>query len=95
MIKDLKAEMQRADNEMELVLLQTSLIKLGKIPGEKIVVSRKDWDRFYFFVANMTSVFPNPVKGIFANSRKTNFFYRSEAYYQTLLLENELWRLKR
>ncbi len=95
LIGDLKAEMRKADNAMELVLLQTSLIKLGEVAGEKIAVPRKDWDGFYFFVANMTSVFPNPVKGVFANSRKTNFFYRSEAYYQTLLLENEMWRLKR
>lgn len=94
LIKDLKRENQKADNGMEQILLQTSLAKLGEAGGEQIVVSQKDSDRFYFFVANMTSVFPNPVKGIFASSRKTNFFYRSQAYYLTLLLENEVWRLK-
>lgn len=93
LVKELKREMQKAGNEMEQILLQTSLVKLGEKGGAPIVVSQKDWDRFYFFVANMTSVFPNPVKGIFANSRKTNFFYRSPAYYLTLVLENELTRL--
>lgn len=93
LVKDLRREIQEADNKMEKILLQTSLVKLGEAAGEQIVVSQKDSDRFYFFVANMTSVFPNPVKGIFANSRKTNFFYRSDAYYQALLLENEVARL--
>lgn len=95
LIRDLKREMQKVGNGMERILLQTSLGKLGEPVGEKIIVSEKDWNRFYFFVANMTSVFPNPIKGVFANSRKTNFFYRSEAYYLTLLLENEMERLAR
>lgn len=95
LIKDLKREMQRADNGMEKILMQTSLSWLNDSTGERIEVTQKDWDDFYFFVANMTSVFPNPIKGIFANSRKTNFFYRSEAYYLTLLLENEIERLMR
>ena len=93
LIKDLKREMQRTDNGMEKILLQTSLSRLNNSAGAKIELRQEDWDDFYFFVANMTSVFPNPVKGIFANSRKTNFFYRSEAYYLTLLLENEIGRL--
>ncbi len=93
LLKDLKREMQRSDNGMEKILLQTSLAWFNESTGEKIEVTQKDWDDFYFFVANMTSVFPNPIKGIFANSRKTNFFYRSEAYYLTLLLENEVERL--
>lgn len=92
LVKDLKREMRRAGNGMEQILLQTSLSRLNTPAGERIHITRKDWDDFYFFVANMTSVFPNPVKGIFASSRKTNFFYRSDAYYTALLLENEIWR---
>lgn len=94
LVKDLKKEMQRAGNGMEQILLQTSLSRLHEPAGESIHIDREDWDNFYFFVANMTSVFPNPIKGIFANSRKTNFFYRSEAYYLTLLVENEMLRFR-
>lgn len=93
LIRDLKDQLQKVDNSMAQVLLQTSLVKLGAEAGPEIRVPASDRERFYFFVANMTSVFPNPVKGIFARSRKTNFFYRSEAYYLTLMLENQVVRL--
>lgn len=95
LIRDLKSEMKSVDNGMEQILLQTSLLKLKEFPGERVAVAQKDRDNFYFFVANMTSVFPNPIKGIFARSRKTNFFYRSEAYYLALMLEHELLYLRR
>ncbi|MCH5596657.1 hypothetical protein [Niabella ginsengisoli] len=92
LITDLKKQMHSSKSNMERVLLQTSLLKLEEPFSGKISVSEKDRNAFYFFVANMTSVFPNPIKGIFVKSRKTNFFYRSQAYYLTLLLENEVLR---
>src|SRR5690606_10457225 len=90
LVQDIKKQMQEADNSMEQLLLQSSRLRLGAAREQQIKVPLADRSRFYFFVANMTSVFPNPIKGLFVNSRKTNFFYRSEAYYITLLLENEM-----
>lgn len=93
LVCDIRLQMQKVTNGMERVLLQTSLLRLGERVAERIVVLPGDMQAFYFFVANMTSVFPNPVKGLFAGSRKTNFFYHSQAYYLILLLEHEMLRL--
>lgn len=93
LVQDIRSQLQKVTNGMEKVLLQTSLLRLGEGGAERIIVSPEDMEGFYFFVANMTSVFPNPVKGLFAASRKTNFFYHSQAYYLTLLLEHEMLRL--
>ncbi|WP_346236385.1 hypothetical protein ABDK00_015725 [Niabella insulamsoli] len=93
LIEDLQRQWRVTGNDMERILLQTSLLKLGAKQGLRIIPSKKDLASFYFFVANMTSVFPNPIKGFFVKSRVTNFFYRSDAYYLALLLENEMLRL--
>ncbi|GAB3426758.1 hypothetical protein GCM10027516_31090 [Niabella aquatica] len=92
LLKDIRLQLQKVTNGMEKVLLHTSLLRLGEKDAERIAVCRQDMEAFYFFVANMTSVFPNPVKGLFAGSRRTNFFYHSQAYYLTLLLEHEMLR---
>jgi hypothetical protein len=93
LIQDLYAQMKTATHPMERLLLQTSLLRFGEPVRDKIVVSKHDMETFYFFVANMTSTFPNPLKGMFAKNVWTNFYYRCEAYYLTLLFENEVLRL--
>jgi len=94
LVKDARLQMQKVTNSMEKVLLQTSLLWLGERDTARIVVSKEDVKGFYFFVANITSVLPNPVKMLFAGSRKINLFYHSQAYYLTLLLENEVLQLR-
>ncbi len=94
LMNDLRRQYLKTTTGMERVLLQTSLIRMGEFENGGINISKREMARFYFFVANMTSVFPNPIKGVFANSWITNFFYRSEAYYLMLLLENEVLKLR-
>lgn len=94
LISDIKKQITWCKG-MDRLLLQTSLARLGEAGNERISVSEKDMEQYYFFVANMTSTFPNPIKGIFADCKKTNFYYRSFPYYITLLLENELLHISK
>ncbi len=93
LIRDIQKELLKTNAGMRAVLLQTSLLRLGVPVSTRIQLLEQDLDDFYFFVANMTSVFPNPIKGIFAKSRKINFYYKCRAYYLALLLEHEMYRL--
>lgn len=93
LLMDIQGQMKKTTNRLSLLLLQTSLLRLGYNCDKEFKPTENDLYNFYFFVANMTSVFPNPIKGLFVKSRVTNFFYRSEAYYFTLILENELYKM--
>lgn len=90
LIGDIRNQLGKVIHPIEKMLLQTALLKFGEMIRSQPIITEKDMNDFYFFVANMTSVFPNPIKGMFAKSRKTNFFYNCSAYYLTLVLENEL-----
>ena len=91
-INDLQNQLKVTVNPMEKLLMQTSLARFGIFQKAEIL-SQKDFDGFYYFVANMTSVTPNPIKGWFAKSKVTNFYYRCEGFYWCLLLENECLNL--
>ncbi len=92
-IKDIEKRFERTKVPMEKLLLNTSLARFGLPQKQMASVTAKDFDSFYFFLANMTSNQPNPIKRWMAGSRWTNFYYRSEAYYWTLLLENACMQL--
>ena len=94
LIQDLKTQGQRVQHPMERLLLHTSLLRFGIQPDFAVEVQEKDFDDFYFFVANMTSTLPNPLKGWFAKSKRFNFYYQSKAYYWGLVWENEMLQKK-
>jgi hypothetical protein len=88
LITDLEKQWKLTKVPMEKLLLNSSFARLGIPQKEMATISKKDFDHFYFFVANMSSSQPNPLKRWLASSKRTNFYYRSEGYYWALLLEN-------
>ena len=95
LIKDIQQQIAITEHHMEKLLLANSLARFGVFSEEKLALTKSDFDDFYFFVANMTSVAPNPFKRWFALCKRTNFYYESEGYYYTLLLEYECLMLKK
>lgn len=92
-IRDIQSEFAKTTKPMEKILLNTSLARFGLEQKEMPAISQKDFKGFYFFLADMTSVYPNPIKRWMAGSRVTNFYYVSEGYYWALLLENECMKI--
>ena len=92
-IDDLQSQFLKKKLPMEQLLLENSLLKLGIRPLSSITIKETDLNDFYFFVANMTSTMANPLKNWFAKSKRTNFYYKCEAYYWTLILENTCLKL--
>ena len=89
LITDIQQQLNIVKHPMEKLLLATSLARFGVISEQKLKLNKSDFEDFYFFVANMTSVAPNPFKRWFAKCKRTNFYYESEGYYFALLLEYE------
>lgn len=93
LIQDIQQQKKVVTHPMEKLLLSTSLLRFDiPCPLEKSIV-QKDFDGFYFFIANMTSTLPNPFKRWFLHSKKTKFYYQSEGYYWCLVWENEMLQL--
>jgi hypothetical protein len=90
LVHDIQVQFLLVQDPMEKLLLHSSLLRFGIRPEISVSVQQKDFSSFYFFVANMTSTLPNPFKGWWASSKRTNFYYQSEAYYWCLMWENEL-----
>jgi hypothetical protein len=88
-VLDIENELKKSQVSMEKLLLNTSLARFGIAQKESPVLTEKDFNNFYFFVANLSSIMPNPIKRWFAKNSWTNFYYQCEGYYWTLLLENE------
>ena len=95
LINDIIQQTGIAKHPMEKLLLASSLARFSVFSEERLRLIKSDFDGFYFFVANMTSVAPNPLKRWFARCKRTNFYYESEGYYYTLLLEYECLMLKK
>jgi hypothetical protein len=89
LITDIQQQLNIVKHPMEKLLLATSLARFGVFSKQKLKLNKSNFEDFYFFVANMTSVAPNPIKRWFAKCKRTNFYYESEGYYYTLLLEYE------
>lgn len=79
---------------MEQVILQTALLRWGVQPPTQIIRTDQslqeltEENNFTFFIANMASILPNPLKQWMAVFGK--FYYDCDAYNNLLLLENIL-----
>lgn len=93
LIADIQQQIVFAKHPMEKLLLASSLARFGINSEQKLKLNKSDFEDFYFFVANMTSVAPNPLKRWFARCKRTNFYYESEGYYFALLLEYECLKI--
>lgn len=88
-IIDLKKQLQLSKNEMEKVILLTSLYRLGEKIDYKISINNaeKDFNTFYWFRANLSSGKNMFLKWLVGKNSLLEFRYKCDAYYWALLLE--------
>jgi hypothetical protein len=85
---------------IDKTILSTALMKWGVEPPVITINSGKplfdmiDDPNFVFFIANMSSMLPNPMKEVAGSIGVGKFNYYCEAYNLCLLLENIVWQKK-
>lgn len=101
LIEDTKKALASATTFMDQVILSTSLLRWGVEPPEIIIDETKSLidliedEQFYFFIASMASMLPDPWKKRVTNMGVGTFYYYSPAYNNLLLLENLIWQKRR
>lgn len=94
LIRDVEDLLAHSKHFMEQVILQTALLRWGVRPPPQTIYTEQsvqeltEENDFVFFVANMASILPNPLKRWMAAFGK--FDYDCDAYNDVLLLENML-----
>ena len=98
LIEDTKKALVSATTFMDQVLLSTSLMRWGVQPPAIMIDETKSLidliedEQFYFFIASMASMLPDPWKKRATNIGLGTFYYYSPAYNNLLLLENLVWQ---
>ncbi len=101
LIEDTKTALASATTFMDKVILSTSLLRWGVQPPEIILdpttslVDLIEDEQFYFFIASMASMLPDPWKKRVTNMGVGTFYYYCPAYNNLLLLENLVWQKRR
>lgn len=101
LIEDTKKALASATTFMDQVILSTSLLRWGVEPPEIIIDESKSLidliedEQFYFFIASMASMLPDPWKKRVTNMGVGTFYYYCPAYNNLLLLENLIWQKRR
>ncbi|MDN4165530.1 hypothetical protein QWY31_08460 [Cytophagales bacterium LB-30] len=92
LVSDAYALLGKAANEMERVILLSTLYRLGESPAFVLDYARlpSDIGDFYWFVANPLSGNRLWLKKLLKNSSRLRLYYKSEAYYWALVLEAEM-----
>jgi hypothetical protein len=94
LVADAKTQYDQADNFLDRIILNTSLIRWGvKLPGQELVKEIENYcdtsrEPFVFFVANMAAMLPNPIMRFMIRSNIGRFDYYCPAYNDVLVLEN-------
>lgn len=97
LVKETLRQLEIARNPMDKVILSTALLKWGITPPFVSLPSRGEWYHeletgdFVFFVANMTSILPDPVRENAGKLGLGRFYYYAPAYNDLLFLEYLLW----
>jgi hypothetical protein len=100
LIDDAKLAFLHANSFMDEVLLSTSLLRWGVVPPEGKAREAGSWEEliedgsFSFFIANMASMLPDPLKQWMGGAGVGKFYYDCPAYNNLLVLENLAWRKK-
>lgn len=90
-----------SDNFMDEILLGTALLRWGaEPPVMKTHVSSNlqelvEENRFSFFIANMASMLPDPLKQWMGGAGVGKFYYDCDAYNNLLVLEYLVWKNNR
>lgn len=100
LIEDTKKALASATTFMDKVILSTSLLRWGVHPPEMTfdassLVDLIEDDQFYFFIASMASMLPDPWKKRVTAMGIGTFYYYCPAYNNLLLLENLVWQKRR
>lgn len=94
LINDTQQLLATADNFMDQILLQTSLMRWGILPANITINSNQQLqtiiedESFSFFIANMASMLPDQLKKAAGSMGVGKFYYYCPAYNNLLLLEN-------
>lgn len=89
---DAKELQSVATNDMDRVILSTSLLWLGE-PAPEIDLSNVNTDGdFVFFMAGFNSLLPDFGKKMFSGFRLISYYYRCPAYNKVLLLQHHFVR---
>jgi len=100
LIDDAKNAFTLENSFMDEVILSTSLLRWGVAPPEGKVREAGSLEelvedgRFSFFIANMASMLPDPLKQWMGGAGVGKFYYDCPAYNNVLVLENLAWRKK-
>ncbi len=101
LIEDTKKALASTTTFMDQVILSTSLLRWGVEPPKIIIDETKSLidliedEQFYFFIASMASMLPDPWKKRVTNMGVGTFYYYCPAYNNLLLLENLIWQKRR
>lgn len=89
LVADAHSLLAKASNEMEIVILLSTLYRLQEKPTFAINYAQlpPDMDTFYWFIANPFSGNRLWIKKLLKNAGRLRLYYKSEAYYWALVLE--------
>lgn len=98
LVENAEKLLKESTSFIDQTLLSTALMRWGIAPpiihintGQSIFEMIDD-PNFVFFIANMSSILPNPMKDIAGSIGIGKFNYHCEAYNTCLLLENIVWQ---
>ncbi len=92
-LSDLEDQYASSQHAMEKLILQSSLLRLGKqttFATGSVQITNQDMEKFYWFYANPFSGSRIFFKKLLGRSYFLQSRYTSEAYYLALILENSL-----
>jgi hypothetical protein len=100
LIQEAELELKKNGHFMDAIILSTALLKWGVKPAipapyktaslENLIEDRP----YYFFIANMGSMLPEPYKHLLVQSGIGKFYYDCDAYNNLLVLEYLVWNEK-
>lgn len=101
LIEDARQALSSAETFMDEVILGTALLRWGVTPPDtrprkaNSLEELVEDERFSFFIANMASMLPDPLKQWVGGIGLGKFYYYAPAYNHVLLAENLVWRKRR
>jgi hypothetical protein len=101
LIEDAKNALSAAPAFMDEVILGTALLRWGVVPPDAqprhagSLQELVEEEGFSFFIANMASMLPNPLKQWMGSTGAGKFYYYCPSYNNLLLAENLVWRKRR
>lgn len=98
LIQEAEKELKESVHFMDAVILSTALLKWGVIPTFTPIYKADSIEElieekpYYFFIANMGSMLPEPYKHWLVQSGIGKFYYDCDAYNNLLVLEYLVWK---